>query len=576
MKKLKMVAAVMLSSSMGYLSFGANPIITHLFTADPSAHVWEDGKMWIYPSHDQDNATSYGSMNGHHVFSSEDLVTWTDHGQIMHTDDINWAKRGHLWAPDCAYKDGTYYYYYPARDKNNKNRIGVATSRSPSGPFTDSGSYIEGTDEIDPACFIDDDGQAYLYWGGHYGELRIVELNDDMKTHGGVTHLEIQNFYEAPWMHKRNGIYYLSYATGVQKPIAYCTSDSPMGPFIYQGILMDAEVTGGATNHHSIVKYKGRWYIFYHNTALSGRSHRRSVCIDYLYYNEDGTIKKVVQTKDGVAPVPYNLALNKTATQSSTAYGAEPGRAIDGQTSSKRADASVTCTEREVNAWWQVDLGEDYFLNEINIWNQTGAGGAAKLSDYTIYVLDEKQTEVWSSHQAAPAERPTTVPVGGKIGQYVKVQLAGEHALSLTEVEVVGNSIPIVPEVSTEPNIAQNQSVSASSTHSSSYSVEKAFDGSLSTRWASTGESTPWIEVGFGSPVSVNGAKIVEYKDRIRSYEIQVNNGGWETVFVGGNPENSQKDEFPTVTGSRFRLQIMEATAGPTIWEFELYAPSEP
>jgi hypothetical protein len=363
MKKLKVFWTVMLSSLIGGPSFGANPIITHLFTADPSAHVFE-GRMWIYPSHDQDDATSYGSMDGHHVFSSDDLVTWTDHGQIMHTDDISWAKKAHLWAPDCAYKDGTYYYYYPVRDKENKNRIGVATSSSPAGPFTDSGSCIEGTDEIDPCCFIDDDGQAYLYWGGH--TLRFAKLNDDMKSIGEITRVEPPNFYEGAWMHKRNGIYYLSYATGVQKPIVYCTSTSPTGPFTYRGVLMDAEVTGGATNHHSIVKYKGRWYIFYHNIALSDISCRRSVCVDYLYYNEDGTIQKVVQTEESVAPVPYNIALNKTATQSSTAYEAEAVRAVDGQTSSKQDDASVTCTDLEANAWWQVDLGTNYIVNDID------------------------------------------------------------------------------------------------------------------------------------------------------------------------------------------------------------------
>ncbi|MDF7798610.1 family 43 glycosylhydrolase [Pontiellaceae bacterium B1224] len=536
MKRLKVFLAVMVLPS-----FGANPIITHMFTADPSAHVWEDGKMWIYPSHDQDNAKSYNSMNGHHVFSSEDLVTWTDHGQIMHTDDISWARSGHLWAPDCAYKDGTYYYYYPVRDKENKNRIGVATSSSPAGPFTDSGSFIAETDEIDPACFVDDDGQAYLYWGGHH--LRFVTLNDDMKSHSGVTHVELPNFYEGPWMHKRNGIYYLSYATGVKKPIAYCTSPSPTGPFTYRGVLMDAEVTGGATNHHSIVKYKGRWYIFYHNIALSDISCRRSVCVDYLYYNEDGTIKKVVQTKESVAPVPYNLALNKSATQSSTASG------------------------------WQMDLGADYIINDINILNQTGAAG---LSAYTISVLNSHQAEVWSCHQAAGAERPATVSVGGAVGRTVKIQLAGTNALSLAEVEVMGSSIPVLPEVDTDLNIALNQSARASSTHSSRYSVDKAFDGDQSTRWASTGELTPWIEMDFGSAVTVHGVKIVEYRDRIRSYEIQVFNGDWETAFAGGNPSSNKKVVFPVVTGSKFRLQVTEATDGPTIKELELYAEPTP
>jgi hypothetical protein len=213
-----------------------------------------------------------------------------------------------------------------------------------------------------------------------------------------------------------------------------------MGPFTYQGVVLPKDSYGCVTNHHSIVKFKGRWYIFYHTIALSGKSHRRSVCIDYLYYNEDGTIKEVIQTDEGVAPVPYNLALNKTATQSSTAYGAEPDRAVDGNTSSEREDASATCTFSESNAWWQVDLGADYTIDEINIWNQTGASGAARLSDYSVYVLDNNKVEAWSVYQSATAGRPTTVNAGGAMGRYVKIQLEGTNALTLAEVEVFANS----------------------------------------------------------------------------------------------------------------------------------------
>jgi beta-xylosidase len=276
-------------------SYGQNPIITNIYTADPSAHVWNDGKVWLYPSHDQDDATNYSSMNGHHVFSSPDLVNWTDHGIIMHTDSISWARNGYLWAPDAAYKNGTYYYYYPAKlSENNTWRIGVATSSSPAGPFKDQG-YIDGTDEIDPAVFIDDDGQAYLFWGGH--QLKYCLLNDDMISRkGDVIEVDVPNYYEGPWVHKKDDIYYLSYATGTYSPIAYCTSNSPKGPWTYQGVLMNAEVTGGITNHHSIIEFKNQWYIFYHSIGISGHNNRRSVCMDKLFYNDDGTIVKVIQT----------------------------------------------------------------------------------------------------------------------------------------------------------------------------------------------------------------------------------------------------------------------------------------
>jgi len=310
MFKKSLVALVTIFSSA--FCFGGNPIIDHIYTADPSAHVW-DGKVWLYPSHDQDNAVNYRSMDGHHVFSSSDLVNWTDHGEIMHTDDLPWASSGYLWAPDAAYKNGTYYYYYPASLASDGNRsIGVATSTSPAGPFTDQGP-IEGADSIDPAVFIDDDGKAYLYWGSHY--LRWAELNDDMISIGEVHEVpaaEVPNYKEGPWVHKKNGTYYLSYAhSGVQAPLLYATSNSPTGPWTPQGTLMDAENTGGWTNHHSIVEFKGQSYIFYHNTAISTaelgedareRNFRRSVCIDEVHYNADGTIQQVIQTVEGVGP----------------------------------------------------------------------------------------------------------------------------------------------------------------------------------------------------------------------------------------------------------------------------------
>ncbi|TWU37918.1 Xylosidase/arabinosidase [Novipirellula aureliae] len=563
---------------------GGNPIIQHMYTADPSAHVWADGKMWIYPSHDQNDATSYGSMNGHHVFSSPDLVNWTDHGEIMHTDDIRWAKKGHLWAPDCAYKDGTYYYYYPARDKANKNRVGVATSTSPSGPFTDSGAYIEGTDEIDPACFVDDDGQAYLYWGGHRDPVRMAKLNDDMKTLGEVKQVTLPEFYEAPWIHKRNGIYYLSYATGTHAPIAYATSTSPMGPFTYQGVLMD-KVPNCVTNHHSIVKFKGRWYIFYHSVALSGRSHRRSVCVDYLYHNEDGSIKKVVQTKEGVSPVPFNAALNKKAVQSSTEFGAEAGRAVDGNTSSMRNDASVACTGDEATAWWQVDLEEDFLIDEIKIWNQEGPGGA-KLTEYTISVFDEYQDVVWSSQQTSSAKRPTSVYVGGKVGRTVKIQLAGTGALSLAEVEVLSTSIPL-PKIPMNPNVAKGKPATQSSTKlraSASRAVDgntngAFFDGSVTH----TGDDEQaWWQVDLEADYEIGDINVWNRSDkssigRLSDYKVTILDADQKEVW--SNHQTKQAG-FPTTVnaggaeGRYVKVQLMSGNNGLCLAEVQVFSNS--
>ncbi|MDF7809566.1 family 43 glycosylhydrolase, partial [Pontiellaceae bacterium B12219] len=547
------------------LADGGNPIITHIYTADPSAHVWEDGKIWIYPSHDQDDATSYNSMNGHHVFSSEDLVNWTDHGEIMHTDDISWAKTGNLWAPDCAFKDGTYYYYYPARDKDGVNRVGVATSSSPAGPFVDSGSYIPETDEIDPACFVDDDGQAYLYWGGHYGDLRIAKLNDDMKSHSGVTKLSIPHFYEAPWMHKRNGIYYLSYATGTQAPIAYCTSTSPMGPFTYQGVILAKDMYGSVTNHHSIVKFRGHWYIFYHSIALSGLNHRRSVCIDYLFYNEDGTIRQVVQTDEGVAPAllvdnednyPFIQAENYT---SASGVSIQSCSDTDGGEQVKFLEAGAELT-------FDLDIYNTFTKDVAFRVSSERADIAFDLYDGTNLLGSVSRLATGSAQNWTTLYMSIPLEVGSMDLRVVAT--GGDWNLNWIEFSTIFN-------VKERVNKALNQTASASSVHSSGYAAGNAVDGDANTRWAAKVD-TPWLAIDFGVPTVVNGIKISEYKEaRITGYEIQYFDDGWVTAFVGDSIVDGVIYDFPSVVGTQFRLLVTSATGGPTITELELYGASE-
>ena len=170
------VLVFLLLSAYPSLVFSANPIITHMRTADPSAHIWADGKVWLYCSHDMDSATDYSTMDGYHVFSSTDLVTWVDHGEVLHSRDVRWGISGYMWAPDCVFKNGTYYFYYPHLDKTRTWKIGVATSTKPEGPFVDIGNPISRTYGTDPCCFIDTDGQAYLY----YGEAMVAKLRPDM------------------------------------------------------------------------------------------------------------------------------------------------------------------------------------------------------------------------------------------------------------------------------------------------------------------------------------------------------------------------------------------------------------
>lgn len=281
-----------------------NPFIRHMYTADPSAHVWKDGRLYVYASHDIFPARGCDLMDRYHVFSTDDMVQWTDHGEILNSGQVSWGRKegGFMWAPDCAYKNGTYYFYFPhpsETDWNNSWKIGVATSDKPAEGFKVQG-YIKGMDPlIDPCVFVDDDNQAYIYNGGggicKGGKLKdnMMELDGPMQTMEGLV-----DFHEATWIHKYNGKYYLSYSDNhddgkKHNRMCYAISDSPLGPWEYKGIYM--EPTDSYTNHGSIVEFKGQWYAFYHNSALSGHDWLRSICVDKLYYNADGTIKMVEQ-----------------------------------------------------------------------------------------------------------------------------------------------------------------------------------------------------------------------------------------------------------------------------------------
>ncbi|MDR0865846.1 MAG: family 43 glycosylhydrolase [Candidatus Symbiothrix sp.] len=292
-----------------------NPFIRHLYTADPSAHVWEDGRLYVYSSHDIAPPQGCDLMDQYHVFSTDDMVNWTDHGEILRSTEVPWGRPegGFMWAPDCAYKNGTYYFYFPHPSDSKWNdswKIGVATSKYPAKDFTVAG-YIEGMEpHIDPCVFVDDDGQAYIYQGGggtsFGGKLKdnMVELDGKLQKMEGL-----EDFHEATWVHKRNGIYYLSYSDnhddnwkdGVQgdNRMRYAISNSPLGPWKSMGIYM--EPTNSYTNHGSIVEYKGQWYSFYHNSSLSKENGEfndwlRSICVDKLEYNPDGSIRLVKQT----------------------------------------------------------------------------------------------------------------------------------------------------------------------------------------------------------------------------------------------------------------------------------------
>ncbi|MBR3644883.1 MAG: family 43 glycosylhydrolase, partial [Lachnospiraceae bacterium] len=287
--------------------------------ADPSAHVWSDGKLYIYASHDMFPSRGCDLMDKYHVFSTDNMVTWKDEGEILSSADVSWGRPegGFMWAPDAAYKNGTYYFYFPHPTGsgdlwNSTWRIGVATSNSPAGGFTCANDgYIKKVDgspyitNIDPCVFKDDDGTFYLYTGGG-ANCYVAKLADNMtqlaenpvKIDGTLT-----DFHEAMWVFKRNGIYYAMYAdnTNGENLMRYSTASSPYGPWKYGGIVLEG--TGCDTTHGSIAEYKGHWYLFYHNCEISGNGTLRNVCIDEVNFNSDGSIQTVAQTKQGVLAV---------------------------------------------------------------------------------------------------------------------------------------------------------------------------------------------------------------------------------------------------------------------------------
>ena len=291
-----------------------NPIISSQFTADPTARVF-NGKMYLYPSHDIpspiEKLKTWFCMPDYHVFSSSNLTDWQDHGVIVSQDKVPWVQDGSytMWAPDCVEKDGKYYFYFPAAPKGEEKGfgVGVAIADDPAGPFMPMWKPIEGIHGIDPCVLIDKkDGQAYIYWAGN--GLRMAKLKPNMMELASEPQLVEglpEGFKEGPFAFERNGKYYITFPWVREKngteTLAYAMADHPMGPFTFKGVIMDESPTKCWTNHHSIVEYQGQWYLFYHHNDYSPKFDKnRSVRIDSLSFNADGTIQKVIPTLRGV------------------------------------------------------------------------------------------------------------------------------------------------------------------------------------------------------------------------------------------------------------------------------------
>lgn len=288
--------------------FEGNPLVRHMFTADPTARVF-NGRLYVYTSHDNECA-EYFDMTDWHVFSTDDMINWTDHGAFFGLDDIPWADTM-AWAPDCVERNGKYYLYYPVE----RTKIGVAVSNNPVSGFVDSGGPVidntgnmelVGREPIDPSVIVDNE-QAYMYFGCR--DFRMVRLAENMTDTLGTIQKPVirgiendreneAGYYgEGPFVFKKDDLFYLMYSNGWgnASTLVYAVSKSPEGPFDYVGKVMGH--VGASTSHGSVVEFKGKWYIFYHSKDLTGKDYCRSICFDELTFNNNGRIIPIKPSK---------------------------------------------------------------------------------------------------------------------------------------------------------------------------------------------------------------------------------------------------------------------------------------
>lgn len=291
-----------------------NPIVQTIYTADPAPFEYQ-GRLYVFTGHDEDGSKDF-VMKDWRIFSTVDMANWQDHGSPMNLQTFSWAS-ANAWAGQMVPRNGKFYWYVPVRSRSGSMSIGVGVSDNILGPYKDAlGKALVGNNNIDPTVWIDDDGQAYLYWGNP--DLYYIKLNADMISYsGGINKVSLTtagfgarrsgansgratSFEEGPWIYKRDGKYYLAYAANCcSEDIRYSMGPSITGPWTYKGLIMATE-GASFTNHPGIIDYKNGSYFFYHNGALPGGSgYTRSVCVEKFSYNADGTIPQMKMTKDG-------------------------------------------------------------------------------------------------------------------------------------------------------------------------------------------------------------------------------------------------------------------------------------
>jgi arabinoxylan arabinofuranohydrolase len=361
----------------------SNPVISTAYSADPSAHVFK-GRMYIYASHDRNDAREFDVVD-YHVYSSDDLQNWKDHGIAFRLSDTSWA-RSHLWAPDCAFWKGRYYLFFPAQDAAGKFHIGVAVSDSPAGPFIDKGSPIAGPEGIDPSIFIDGDN-AYLIWAQN-GAM-IARMTPDMSALAETPKKldGLDNLFEGPWIFKRNDSYYLTYPAfrpggvgrgGHGQNYDYAVAKDPMGPYVYKGAFTQSG-PGGDNIHGSQVEWNGKWYCFYHDfsTSVGRPSHgyKRAVKMDEMHFGPDGSILPLQWTKEGppqLHPLNAFSQLEAATLNSTDIPEGEHAVAVD------QSKSGIVYLGPVMHGAWVkyagVDFGKGANRFEVNAASATGGG----------------------------------------------------------------------------------------------------------------------------------------------------------------------------------------------------------
>ena len=403
-----------------------NPIIRDQYSADPTARVFNN-KVYLYPSHDivppAGQRADWFCMEDYHVFSSENLTDWTDHGVIVTQNKVPWVRPDSysMWAPDCVERNGKYYFYFPSTPKGGMRGfgVGVAIADSPVGPFIPEPEPIKGINGIDPCVLQASDGNAYIFWGaGRCAKLKpnMKELADDTpkeKVKWGEREFEMMGVNclkdlpnrqaEGPFAFEANGWYYLTYPYVREKTevLGYAMSKNPMGPYEYKGIIMAEHANGCWTNHHSIVNFKGQWYLFYHQNFFSPNDDkRRSVQIEKLYFNPDGTIQEVKPTMRGVginqATEKIEIDRYSNASDGVTTAHVDTLRAFSGDYANIPAKGWIRYADVDFSC-----LTDGYL--SINV----------KASDDTEFFIREKSAKGKIIAKVKMAVRPPEPPAGG-------------------------------------------------------------------------------------------------------------------------------------------------------------------